>query len=221
MKKIFLVIIIIAAAAESSAAQNINGRSLNDDQQNIIQFNFGFDFGATAEISYSRATTIVKPVVFSVEYSNPMGNIVLDDFKVRLGGQVELIEFGGFSITAKLYSNFRRFKNALVRTVGFGSDFSTVAGYFAPTWHAAVEFGFDKSIISHIQHSDIMKNNFPQIKDGWYIPLGGHYYYGIQGSKTIGETLDISLRLGFTKAQFNDENAVLPAYIQLGTGMRF
>ncbi len=221
MKKIFIVIIMIAASAESSTAQNINWRSLREDQQNIIQFNFGYDFGVTSQISYSRATTIIKPVVFSIDYSNPMGNIVLDDFKVRFGGQVELVEFEGFSVTAKIYSNFRRFKNALVRTVGFGSDFTAVAGYFSPTWHAAGEFGFDKSIISHIQHSDIMKNNFPRIKDGWYIPLGGHYYYGIQGSKTLGETMDISMRLGFTKAQFNDEDAVLPVYVQVGTGFRF
>lgn len=222
MKKILIVIIvIIAAASENSTAQNINWRSLNEEQHNIIQVNFGYNFGVTTQVSYARSLTIIKPVVFSVDYSNSMGNVVLDDFKVRYGGQVELMEFGGFSVTAKIYSNFRRFKNALVRTVSFGSDFAAVAGFYMPTWYAAGEFGFDKSIISHFKHSEVMKANIPQIHDGWYIPTGGHYYYGIQGNKTLGETLDISLRLGFTKAQFNDEDAILPVYVQVGTGFRF
>jgi hypothetical protein len=96
-----------------------------------------------------------------------------------------------------------------------------LAGYYKPTWHAAGEFGFDKSITSHLKHSDIMRTNYPEIRDGWYIPSGGHYYYGIQAGKSLGEYLDLSLRLGATNAQDDDENAVLPYYLQLGLGIKF
>jgi hypothetical protein len=66
-----------------------------------------------------------------------------------------------------------------------------------------------------------MKAKFPDIKDGWYVPTGGHYYYGVQGGKTLGETLDLNLRLGATSAQFHDEDALIPYYLQLGMGVRF
>jgi hypothetical protein len=66
-----------------------------------------------------------------------------------------------------------------------------------------------------------MRAYYPAIKDGWYVPSGGNYYYGIQGSKTIGESFDLSLRLGATNAQDDDEDAVLPFYLQLGFGVRF
>jgi hypothetical protein len=110
----------------------------------------------------------------------------------------------------------------MVRVVSFGSDFAVVAGYYRPSWYAAGELGFDKSVTSYLKHSDIMRTYvFPGIKDGWYIPSGGNYYYGIQAGKTLGESLDLSLRLGATSAEDNDEDAVLPYYLQLGLGVRF
>lgn len=221
MKKLIAVIIIMMAVAEAGYSQNINWRSLREDQRNVIQFNFGYDFGVTAQLGYSRSFTIIKPVLLGFDYSFPMGSDVIDDFKVRLGGQVEIVEIGGFSATVKILSSLRRYQNELVRIVSFGSDFAAVAGYYKPTWYAAGEFGFDKSITSHLKHSDIMRTYFPRIKDGWYIPTGGHYYYGVQAGKTIGDGFDVSLRLGATNAQGNDEDAALPFYVQLGLGMRF
>lgn len=221
MKKIVWAFIVVAALFEYGYSQNINWKSLDNGQTTIMQFNFGYDFGATSQVSYNRYIDGFRPITLGVDYSLPMGNIVLDDFKVRYGAQIEIAEWEGFSVTAKIYSNFRRHKTALVRTITFGSDFSAVAGYYRQTWHAALEYGFDKSIISHFRHSEIMKENIPTIKDGWYIPTGGHHYYGIQGSKTLGETFDLSVRLGQTKAQLKDEDAVLPVYLQLGVGVRF
>ena len=220
MKKIIAVIIVMVVA-EVGYSQNINWRSLCEDQRSYIQFNFGYDFGVTAQLGYSRSFTLIKPVMMGVDISIPMGSNLVDDFKVKLGGQIEVVEIQGFSASVKIMSNFRRYQTELVRIVSFGSDFAFVTGYYSPTWHAAGEFGFDKAITAHLKHSGIMRNYFPAIKDGWYVPTGGHFYYGIQGGKTIGESLDLTLRLGATKAQFNDEDAVLPYYLQLGLGMRF
>lgn len=164
---------------------------------------------------------MIKPVILGLDYSFPMGSDLVDDFKVRFGGQIEIVEIDGFSATIKISSNFRRYQTELVRIASFGSDLGVLAGYYKPTWSIGGEFGFDKSITSHLRHSDIMRAIFPAIRDGWYVPLGGHYYYGLQASKTIGESFDLSLRLGATEAQGSDENAVLPLYLQLGLGMRF
>jgi hypothetical protein len=150
-----------------------------------------------------------------------MGGTLVDDFKIRAGGQVEIVELGGFSASIKVQSVFRRYQNALVRIVSFGSDFAAIAGYYTSSWYAAGEFGFDKSIVSNLKHSDVMKANFPAIRDGWYLPTGGNFYFGVQGGKTISDLFEVSLRLGVTKAQERDDNAVLPYYAQLGIGVRF
>lgn len=220
MKKI-LTVMLVMAAAEAGYSQNINWRSLREDQRNIIQLNAGYDFGVTAQVGYARSLTVIRPVVVGLDYSFPMGSSLTDDFKVRLGGQMEIVEIDGFSATVKIASVFRRYENALVRIVSFGSDFTLLAGYYKPAWSVAGEFGFDKSIASNLKHSDVMRAMFPAIKDGWYVPTGGNYYFGLQGGKTVGESLDLSLRLGATRAQKHDENAVVPLYAELGLGMRF
>ncbi len=221
MKTIVKAILAGMVLIQVGNSQNINWRSLGEDRQNLFQLNFGYDFGVTAQLGYSRAFTLVRPIVVGLDVSVPMGDVLVDDFKARIGGQVELAEAGGFSVTAKISSPFRRYQTQMVRIVSFGADLGLVAGYYQPTWYAAGEFGFDKSVATYLKNSDIMKAYYPAIRDGWYVPTGGNFYYGIQGGKTLGESLELSLRLGATKAQFDDENAVLPYYAQLGVGMRF
>jgi hypothetical protein len=221
MKNFAAVMILVMATAGVCFSQNINWRSLGEDQRNVVQLGFGYDYAVTAQLAYGRTFSWIRPVMLRLDYSFPMGEDLLDDFKVRLGGQMEIVKVGGFSATVRILANLRRYQATLVRIVSFGSDLALLAGYYKPTWHAAGEFGFDKSITSYLKHSDVMKANFPGIRDGWYIPTGGHYYYGIQAGKTIGESFDLSLRLGATNAQDNNENDMVPYYLQLGMGMRF
>lgn len=221
MKTVVMVVLVVAALVEVGHSQTTNWKSLRDDRPNAIQFSFGYDFGAVAQLGYSRSLTVIRPAVVRLDCSVPMGSDVLDDFKVRLGASVEVVEIGGFAVTLNVTSIFRRYEGALATIESFGSDLGVLAGYYAPTWSVAGEFGFDKSITSHVKHSDIMRAVFPAIRDGWYIPSGGHYYYGVQAGKTVGESFDVSLRLGATNAQDHDENAVVPLYLQLGVGMRF
>jgi len=222
MKRMNTVVLLLMVLAAAGNSQTVNWESLRESQHNLILVNSGYDYGVTAQFGYYRSLTIIKPVLVGLDYSFPMGSTLLDDFKVRLGAQVQVVEIGGFSTTVKLMSNFRRYENDLVRIVSFGSDFSVVAGYYDPAWYAAGEFGFDKSIVSNLKHSDTMRKYvYSGIRDGWYIPTGGNYYYGVQGGKSIGESLDLSLRLGATTAQAHDENAVLPFYAQLGLGVKF
>ena len=221
MKTITATVIIMLAVTEAGFSQNINWRSMREDEQNLLQFNAGYDFGVTSQINYGRSFTMIRPVMLGLDFSFPMGGDLLDDFKVRLGGQIEIVEMNGFSATIRIASIFRQYQTDFVSISSFGSDFAVAAGYYTPTWSVGGEFGFDKSITSRIKHSEVMRNSFPGIKDGWYIPSGGHYYYGFQGGKTIGESFDLSLRLGATKVQGKDEEALLPVYLQLGLGMRF
>ena len=58
-------------------------------------------------------------------------------------------------------------------------------------------------------------------QDGWHIPSGGDFFYGIQAGKSIGQTLSISLRLGVTDAQGKDENALIPKYAMIGLNKKF
>lgn len=221
VKMKYLITIFTVMSINFSFAQNINWSSINDHQQNFTYLNFGYNFGLTTQIGYGKKLNSFRPIVWTADYSFPKGENLVDDFKVRLGGQISIAELNNFVLSAKIYGNFRRHQTRLVRMVSFGSEMSAIMGYYKPTWHVAGEFGFDKSIITELQHSEEMQNNFPEITNGWFIPSGGHFYYGIQGSKTIGNHFELSLRLGATNAESNDEDALLPVYTQFGLIYKF
>lgn len=222
MKTIYITLVIFIAAAGAGFAQDVNWKAAHAELPNQFQMNIGFDYAASTSIGYSRSFTLWRPVVAGAQVSFPMGNRVLDDFTIRTGVQVEVVEWRGFVAAAKLGANFRRFQNELVRMASFGADLSAVAGYYDPAWYAAAEFGFDKAVSTQLTHSDAMKQyGFPGIRDGWYVPTGGNFHYGIQAGVTLSHFTDLYLRLGATDAQFDNVDAVLPYYLQLGFGVKF
>lgn len=221
MKTLIAVAMLVLAVTETGLSQNINWRSLREDQNNLLQFSYGYDCGVTAQAGYYRTFTVFRPAAAGLDISVPMGNNLFDDYKIRLGVQIELLEVDGFSVTARLTSAFRRYESELVNISSFGADYAIGAGYYGPTWSVGGEFGLDKAITSRLMHSDLMKENFPGIKDGWYVPTGGHWFYGFYGDKTLGETLDLFVRVGATEAQENDDKPTIPYYLQVGLGVRF
>lgn len=221
MKKTIIACLLLLGSSTLSFAQIINWKSLQADQPNLLSLQLGYDFGITTQIAYNRVLNTTKPMALSLDYSFPMGKRIADDFKIRLGGQMEVLAWNGWSLTAKAAAVSRRQATSLIRLQNFGAELALQLGYYRPTWHIAGAFGFDKSIITHLKHTDIIRDKHPTIKDGWLIPVGGHFFYGILGSKTIGKTLELSLRAGFTNAQGNDENAILPYYAQVGLTKKF
>jgi hypothetical protein len=221
MKKIITITFVLMIFAISSA-QDINWKSINSGQNSLATFKFGYDFGVTAQLGYGRFMNIYNPVLLSVDFSIPMGNKLFDDFKIRYGGYIELYEKNNFAVTAKVLGNFRRYQTTMVRIASLGADLSALAGYYKPTWHAAAEVGFDKAISSHLKHSEEMREiAYADIKDGWYRWTGGNWHYGIQGSKTVGRSYEITIQLGVTNAEGNDEDAILPFFFQLGLNKKF
>lgn len=220
MKKLIATIILLANL-NFAFAQNINWQTINENQKEIVYLNFGYDFGMTTQLGYGYLLNTSKQILLTADYSFPMGNDLFDDFKIRLGGQMPVFKKNNFVVSVKLLGITRRHETSLVRMYGFGSEFSILGGIYKPKWHLAGELGFDKSIITHLKHTDQMRDNFPEIIDAWFIPSGGQFYYGIQGSKTIRQHLELSLRLGAINAQSDDENPLLPFYGQLGFIWKF
>jgi len=222
MKTIRIILVAVAfyCTANFSLAQNINWKRLNDEQTHLINLNVGWDFASTIGISYGYKLRTNIPVVMNVDFSLPFGSNLLDDFKVKLGGQAELLKLGNFSTTVRAFGIFRRYENRIARLLNFGSEFSGVVGYYQPKWHAAAEFGFDKAITTQVKHSALTRERFPEAKDGWYVPTGGNFCYGIQAGYSF-ESYDIYSKIGKTVTQDLKTTALIPFYLQLGLNRKF
>jgi hypothetical protein len=221
MRNILIITILLTLLSNNVNAQNINWRAFNQEQKHIIGINTGLDFGVTYGVNYGRKLNSKLPMVLNSEFSFPSGNKVLEDFKVKMGVQFEVIHAGNFSATLKVNGIFRRFENDYARLLNFGSEFAGVAGYYKPRWYVAGEISFDKAIVTHIKHLPAALENNPDLTTGWYIPTGGNFAYGIQSGLILGQKNDLNLKIGRVINQNFKTEPTLPFYFQIGYNRRF
>lgn len=218
--RIVILAISILFTKNSLNAQNINWGSLQKKEKHIFNVNTSLEYGWTFGGGYGYQLKTKLPIVLSTEYSFPGGNILLDDFKTKIGGTIRFAKVDNFQFSAKLHGVFRRYENTLSRLVNFGSDMSAAAGYYKKKWYVAAEAGFDKAIVTHFKHSQEYKNNFPDVQDGWFEPsTGGNFYYGIQSGISFKQH-DIYLKAGRTVTQDFRTSPLIPFYAQLGYNLK-
>jgi hypothetical protein len=214
-----IITLIILFSSVTAFGQTLNWRTI-ENQKHIANINASYDYGATAGLSYGYKVKIKIPVVFGAEVSIPFGNKILDDFKTKVGVQAEVYHAGNFSAIIKANGVFRQSTTAFVRMDNFGSEFLLTAGHFKSSWHIAADFGFDKAITTHIKNSSLMREYYPAVQDGWYIPTGGNFMYGIQGGVALNN-YDVYLKIGKTLTQDFKTTPLIPYYLHLGINARF
>ena len=217
MKKPIISLIAILITGNICFAQYKNWNSDNTGNKNAVYLNLGYDYSLSLDAGYNRSLKLFnKTLLLGLDISLPMGDNLFDDHKIKIGGEMELLHKNDFYISAKLKGVIRRYESDNVRIENFGSDMGVTAGYFRSNWYLAAEYGFDKAISSHLVHTEEFKEIYPQVVDGWYVPAGGEFYYGLYTGFSINNFIDISLKLGATNAQGQDGNALLPYYAQVG-----
>lgn len=197
-------------------AQNINWKSLKNEEKHILNANTGWEYGFVYGIGYGYKLETKTPIVLEGSLSFASGEVIFDDFKTRIGGQINLYQIENFHFNAAVHGIYRRYGNPLVTLQNFGADATTIIGYYKPKWFAAGEFGFDKAIVTHFNHSDIYKDVYRDVKNGWFEPAtGGNFNFGIHGGYSFNRS-DITLRAGKVITEDFKTVPLIPFYLQLG-----
>lgn len=211
---------LMVSIAIPAAAQTLNWSSLQQGQKHIVNGNISWDYAATLGLAYGHRLETKLPTVLSAQFSLPMGENVTDDFKGKLGGQVRVAQKEKFQASVAVYGLYRQYTNDLVRLQNFGGEFTGAIGYYRPRWFVAAECGFDKAIVTRIRNSEAMKSLYPGVRDGWYLPTGGNFVFGIQTGYSL-RNVDIMLKAGKILDQYMRASATIPMTIQLGLNARF
>lgn len=211
----FLATVLLALVFQLSNGQTINWRALQPAQKHIVNLNLGFDHATVFGVGYGYRLATKMPLVLGMETTLPFGENPFDEVKTKVGGQLNLLRANSFYTTVKAYGVIRRFENDFARMINFGSEFTATAGIYKRNWFTAVEFGFDKAVVTHIKHSGLMKEYNPEVQTGWYLPTGGHFIYGLQGGYSF-ERSEFYAKLGRTLMQDLHTTARLPYYFQVG-----
>ncbi len=219
---IALIASILVICSNRSNAQINNWRAWQGEQAYIVSLQFAFDYGFGIGVGYAYKLNTVLPILLNIDVSTQFGEKILDDYKIRIGGQAELVRLGDFSTTFKAQGIVRRLSNHYAQYLNIGSELGIIAGFYRPTWFMVGEFTYDKTLFTNVQHSETAKqNSFHQPRDGWYASSGGNFLYGIQGGYSF-PAIDVNARLGgISTEDFKGAPLYLPLYGVLGMNVRF
>ena len=219
--KIKILVACLNLMALQSFSQSVNWASLKSDNKHSVHVTTGLDYGLVYGLGYSHKIKSQMPILLNVSYSFPSGGQLFDDFKTKIGGQARLYSIGNFQFSASIHGIYRRYENTLVRLQNFGSEMTSVIGYYKPKWFVAGEVGFDKAIVTHFKHSENFKNDFPNTQDGWYEPsTAGNFHYGIQTGYSFKNS-DLTLTIGNVITQDFIITPLIPFYLKLGFNYKF
>lgn len=219
MKHIINIMIILVTAV-CAEAQIINWSSMTPEQKHVATINVNWDYAATLGLGYAYRMETKLPAILNAQLSLPAGNDLLDDFKTKLGFQVRVLKTGNFQGTVAVFGIYRQFQSNLAKFQNFGGEFSGTFGYYRARWFAATEIGFDKAIVTHVKNSDLMRQNYPGVRDGWYIPTGGNFSFSLVTGYSF-RSIDLYLKAGKLIDQNFNSTETIPFTFQFGINKRF
>ncbi len=219
LKGITAGVLLSAFWARDAAAQWNVARF--GEEPNRVYTAFGLDPAFVTTLGYGRAVS-VKGHAFQVTGDFGVVTARLDarDFRLRLGVQTYLARRGSLYLTGSAAAITRGTENVIYRGLDFGADVTGTLGVYRRRWFAAGEFGKDKAVITHVEHTDWYRQNYyPDAKDGWYLDAGGTFHFGLVAGLTLGRA-ELHGRCGFLRTEdFNDMNP--PLYANVGLGFAF
>lgn len=203
-----------------TTAQEVNWRSLNEQSNHLVSAHFGADFSSYYGLSYGY---LIKnkymPVLIGTELTAPFGKVILDDWRWNLNLQTELWHNDHFSLGAKLSFLTRRYSSPMAILYNTGSALSIHFGYVRPKAGVVLVAAYDKTFATHIRNK-LIKEYYPQIRDGWYEASGGTFKFGIRGHWTY-KSWSTFLTAGKTYAQNFKDNPTFPFFAELSIQKRF
>ncbi|MEN2415671.1 hypothetical protein [Flavobacterium mesophilum] len=213
---VFITFLISLFTSNILQSQTLNWQNLKPEEKHILNANTGWEYSFVYGLGYGYHLKTKLPIILESSFSIASGEVVFDDFKTKIGAQISLYQIQDFRFNAAIHAIYRRYANPLVTLQNFGTDASTTIGYYKPKWFVAGEFGFDQAIVTHFKHSEIYKEVYPDVKNGWFEPTtGGNVNFGIQGGYSFIKS-DLTLRAGKVITEDFKTEPLIPFYLQIG-----
>lgn len=221
MKTYIITIFWILMTAQFAMGQSFNLVNTSSEVNQMAYVSFGLEYSMSTRLAYAHRAKTQGPVWVLVDISVPKGTKILDDFKTRLGAQVIVKSVNKFALSTRVQANYRQYQQELVTMKSFGGEITAILGRYNPKWAIEAELGFDKAIATHLNHTELFKDNYSKVSDGWYVPTGGNWHYGFTVGRSLGSMMQISLSIGTTNAQGNDVDGLIPYYMHLAFSKSF
>lgn len=211
---------LLAATVAQSAAAQWNVARFETDK-NRAYTTFGLNPALVPAVGYGR---VIRLWDHNFQLTGDIGVVAAEwdtrDFRAQLAAQTSLVRWRSVHLVGSATFITRGTDNLIYQAFNFGADFTGTVGVFRNRWFAAGQFGFDKAIVTHIEHSNWYRTYYyAGAKDGWYLTTGGIFHFGLAGGFTLGTT-ELTANFGWRTTE--DFNVVTPPmYASVGVGFGF
>lgn len=211
---LFCILLLGALVPFQGVAQEVNWRSLSPQTRHLGSINVGGDYGSYFGGSYGylwkRGTS---SIIVGHELTLPFGDELVDDFKMKTSLQGELWRSETLSFAIKSGFIVRGYESEMARMYNLGADITLSFGRVKPRWGIEAIANYDRSMATHIKNK-LLKEYYPEIKDGWYDSSGGNFKFGIRANRSLGSTI-VFLNVGKATGQDFEDDPTLPFYFDL------
>jgi len=204
MKPSTLFLLVVTMATGGSAvpvkAQTSNFRHAEAGRYEV-SLAFGLDPAVVTSVGITRWTAVGDRLVgLSLEGTLPVAEMDLHDYRVGAGASLSLVRFGTFHLATRFGLSARGTQNVNFTAHGVGADLAAFLGHYGRRTFAAVEFGYDKAVVEHIEHRPFYLANYPDAVDGWYKAPAGTVRLGLTTGVSFGR-MGVSLRAYIVRSE--------------------
>lgn len=211
--KTTLILFALILFSLSLRSQEIGWYNRDSLSAHLVAVHAGADIVTAFGVSYGYKFTGKKPMVLGLELTTPFGGQIMDDFEARLTGQSIFWPARKWGVSIKPSIACRRYGSETAVLVSIGAGLSTSIGFYKEKWSIAAEAGYDHIGATHINHR-LLKEYYPEIRDGWYSSTGGNFNFGVLATYWMGAT-GVSIKLGKTFGQNFSDGPTIPYYADL------
>lgn len=222
MKTIFkCMVLLVTINLQHTHAQNYNWQKITSETKHLAGAYVGLDYGFTYGIYYAKVLPVKKMIFIpGIEASLPIGSELVDDYKLKIGTAVKLVQVKRWVLSTSLFFLSRRNETPIVRMYNVGSELTFKLGYYREKWFLAAELGSDNALGTHLKHTDAYKGNYSAVVDGWYQTTGANLFFGLNTGLSL-KKVDWLLSAGYITADRFRAKPTLPFYAKLGLNYRF
>lgn len=219
MKTTLFLLLSLCIVAKTQA-QEINWRSLNEESNHLVSLYFGADYSSYYGASYACSIkNKYRPLFIGTELTLPFGKQVTDDWRWNVNLQTELWQNDYLSLGTKLSFVTRRYSSPIATIYNTSGALSLNFGYVRLKVGAVVVAAYDQTMAAHISHK-LLKEYYPQIRDGWYGASGGTFKFGVRGNWSH-KSWSTYLTVGKAFARNFKDNPTFPFFAELSVQKRF
>ena len=213
---------LLWASTEPADAQVL---SLAEDSSSdhVMTASVGVEHAVVTSLGYGRRVGVVadRPVTAVVVVTLPWAALDAGDWALEAGAFTRVLGSSSWLLGNDVRLRARRSAGAIADIVQFAVRAKLCGGYFTPKGWLSLAVTYDKSLLTHLAHSDRYRDvHYPGARNGWTGSAGGSLEGAVEGGLNVTPRAALTARVGMHTTE-DATSVMLPYLASIGANVRF